>query len=223
MKKSICVFLSLLLIGCAAPIQSINGKLETPPGVQDNWNDKMCWQFVSPISRGVAIGGIVSGSALITAAGGAVDMANTNNICDLTPNEMLPYAYLKLFAKTENSLIVERTDASFAPMNSPRFDISRYYVLPDGTMGVKLVLWERLKSNNTDRCFEVCNEVKITDNKVVMVKENVSDEEALGKHRRWLTEKSEGKKAPPSSHAPTQNKLSDDELNKLPPLMRLGK
>ncbi|MGE5855693.1 MAG: hypothetical protein ACM34C_03935, partial [Syntrophaceae bacterium] len=165
----------------------------------------------------------VSGSALFTLAGGAVDMANTNNICDLTPNEMLPYAYLKLSTKTENSLIVERTDASYVPMSSPRFDLSRYYVLSDGTIGVKLVLWERLRSNNTERCFEVCNEVKIVDNKAVMVKENVGEEESLGKHRRWISQMAGGGKmsSPVQSFPP--NKLSDEELMKLPPVMRPGR
>jgi len=225
MRRRICLCLCLVFIGCAsAPIQSVNGKLQIPPDIQDNWNEKMCWQFASPIGRGVAIGGIVSGSALFTLAGGAVDMANTNNICDLTPNEMLPFAYLKLSTKTENSLIVERTDASYVPMNSPRFDVSRYYVLPDGTIGVKLVVWERLRSNNTERCFEVCNEVKIVDNKVVMVKENVGEEESLSKHRRWITQMAGGgQMSSPVHSSPQNNKLSDEELMKLPPLMRPGR
>jgi hypothetical protein len=194
MKKWICAYLCLVFIGCAAPIQSVNGTLQVPPDVQDNWNEKMCWQFASPIGRGAAIGGIISGGALFAVAGGALDMVNTNNICNLTPNEMLSLAYLKLSTKTENTLIVERTDASFVPMPSPRFDVSRYYVLPDGTLGVKLILWERLKSNNTERCFEVCNEVRIVDNKAIMVKENVGEEESLNKHRRWLTQMIESRK-----------------------------
>lgn len=223
MRKLVCACLCLVLIGCAAPIKSVNGKLEVPPDIQDNWSEKMCWQFASPIGRGAAIGGIVSGAALFAAAGGLIDMANTNNLCDLTPYEIVPYAYLKLSTKTENRLIVERTNASFVPLPSPRYDLSRYYVLHDGTMGVQLVLWERLRSNNTERSFEVCNEVKIVDNKVVMVKENVGDEEALAKHRRWISEMAAGRSITSLIQSAPAEKMSEEELRKLPPLMRQGR
>jgi len=189
-RKAMLLLLMFWLIGgCAAPMKSVNGKLEPPPNAQDNWNEKMCWQFVSPIGRGLAIGGIVSGSFLFTGMGGAVDMANTNNICGLTLNEMLPYGYAKLFSKTENELIIERTDSNFAPLPSPRINMDRHYVLPDGTMGVRLSLHERLRENNTERSWEVINEVKLRGQEVLMIKENVSEEEALRKHRKWVFEK----------------------------------
>lgn len=223
MRKLICACMCLFLIGCASPIKSVNGKLEVPADIQDNWNEKMCWQFVSPLGRTGAVGGLVTGSALLMAVGMAADMANTNNLCDLTPHEVVPYAYLKLFTKTENRLIVERTNASFVPMPSPRFELSRYYVLSDGTMGVQFVLWERLRSNNTERGFEVCNEVKIADNRVVMVKENVGDEEALAKHRRWISEMAAGRSITAPIQSAPAGKMSEEEVLKLPPLMRQGR
>ncbi|OPY92737.1 MAG: hypothetical protein A4E73_00827 [Syntrophaceae bacterium PtaU1.Bin231] len=189
-RKRLCMMLILLILGgCAGPLRSTNGKLLPPPDAQDNWNEKMCWQFVSPFGRGLAIGGIVSGSFLFTGVGGAVDMASTNNICKMTLNEMLPYAYAKLFTKTENTLIIERTDSHFAPMPSPRIDMEKYYVLADGTMGVRVTLSERLRESNTERAWVVINEVRLEGQNVIMVRENIGEEDALGKHRKWVFEK----------------------------------
>jgi hypothetical protein len=71
-----------------------------------------------------------------------------------------------------------------------------------------------------------CREVRLKEQTVEIAKENIDQEIALNKHRRWLTEKAEGRKRPaaePLQTTPAGQKLSEDELLKLPPLMRQGR
>ncbi len=213
MKKMALLLLCLFLVGCTGTLHSINGRFQPPPDVQDNWDEKMCWQFVSPLSRGASVGGLVTGSGLMVLAGMTLDVTSTKNLCDLTLNEMLSIGYLKLFSQTENSLIVERTDISYVPMPSPRLYFSKYYLLGD-IMGVHVTVWERVRENNTERGYEIYNELQVQFNNLKLVKENVSEEEALTKHRRWITALAEGTTGPqwrPVQSAPTVTKAVPGE------------
>ena len=100
--------------------------------------------------------------------------------------------------------------------------VYRTYVRPDGLYGIQALV----TVNHPGKAFISyinCREVALKENIVEMVNENIALDEALNKHRRWITEKAEGRKISSPIQSSTTNKLSDEELMKLPPVMRPGR
>jgi hypothetical protein len=103
--------------------------------------------------------------------------------------------------------------------------VYRTYVTEDGINGIQVFVTVNHPGKAVVSYIN-CREVRLKEQTVEIAKENIDQEIALNKHRRWLTEKAEGRKRPaaePLQTAPAGQKLSDDELLKLPPLMRQGR
>jgi hypothetical protein len=100
--------------------------------------------------------------------------------------------------------------------------VYRTYVKSDGLYGIQVFVTVN-HPGKAVMSYINCREVALKENTVEMVNENIALDEALNKHRRWITEKAEGRiiSSPILSSPP--NKLSDEELRKLPPLMRQGR
>jgi hypothetical protein len=100
--------------------------------------------------------------------------------------------------------------------------VYRTYVRPDGLYGIQALV----TVNHPGKAFISyinCREVALKENTVETVSENIALDEALNKHRRWITEKAEGRKISSPIQSSPPNKLSDEELMKLPPVMRPGR
>ena len=100
--------------------------------------------------------------------------------------------------------------------------VYRTYVQSDGLYGIQAFVTVN-HPGKVLMSYINCREVALKENTVEMVNENIALDEALTKHRRWITQKAEGRKISSPTQSSPPNKLSDDELRKLPPLMRLGR
>jgi hypothetical protein len=103
--------------------------------------------------------------------------------------------------------------------------VYRTYVTEDGIDGIRVFVTVN-HPGKAVVAYINCREVRLKEQTVEIAKENIDQEIALNKHRRWLTEKAEGRKRPagePLQTAPAGKKLSEDELLNLPPLMRQGR
>ena len=100
--------------------------------------------------------------------------------------------------------------------------VYRTYVQSDGLYGIQAFVTVN-HPGKALMSYINCREVALKENTVEMVNENIALDEALTKHRRWITQKAEGRKISSPTQSSSPNKLSDDELRKLPPLMRLGR
>jgi hypothetical protein len=100
--------------------------------------------------------------------------------------------------------------------------VYRTYVKSDGLYGIQVFATVN-HPGKALMSYINCREVALKENTVEMVNENIALDEALTKHRRWITQNAEGGKISSPTQSSPPNKLSDDELRKLPPLMRLGR
>jgi hypothetical protein len=103
--------------------------------------------------------------------------------------------------------------------------VNRMYVTEDAINGIRVFVTVNHPGKAVMPYINF-REVRLKEQAVEITKENIDQEIALNKHRRWLTEKAEGRKRPadePLQTAPAGQKLSEDELLKLPPLMRQGR
>lgn len=100
--------------------------------------------------------------------------------------------------------------------------VYRTYVKSDGLYGIQAFV----TVNHPGKAlisYINCREVALKENTVETVNENIALDEALNKHRRWITQRAEGGKISSPAQSSTPEKLSDEELRKLPPLMRQGR
>jgi len=100
--------------------------------------------------------------------------------------------------------------------------VYRTYVKSDGLYGIQAFVTVNHPGKAVISYIN-CREVALKENTVDAVNENIALDEALNKHRRWITEKAEGRKISSPAQSSTPDKLSDEELRKLPPLMRQGR
>jgi hypothetical protein len=103
--------------------------------------------------------------------------------------------------------------------------VYRMYVTEDGINGIRVFVTVNHPGKAVVSYIN-CREVRLKEQTVEIAKENIDQEIAVNNHRRWLTEKAEGRKRPaaePLQTVPAGKKLSDDELLNLPPLMRPGR
>lgn len=103
--------------------------------------------------------------------------------------------------------------------------VYRMYVTEDGINGIRVFVTVNHPGKAVVSYIN-CREVRLKEQTVEIAKENIDQEISINKHRRWLTEKAEGRKRPaaePLQAVPAGKKLSDDELLNLPPLMRPGR
>ena len=100
--------------------------------------------------------------------------------------------------------------------------VHRTYVTEDRHYGIRAFVVVN-HPGKAVMSYIVCREVALKESTVEIVNENIAQEIALSKHRRWITERAEGKKIASPQPAWPSKKLTDDQLLELPPLMRPGR
>lgn len=100
--------------------------------------------------------------------------------------------------------------------------VNRAYVTDDRLYGIRAIVIVN-HPGKAVMSYLNCREVSLKESTVEIVNENIALEVALSKHRRWITERMEGKKVASPQPAVPPKALTEEQLLELPPLMRPGR
>lgn len=100
--------------------------------------------------------------------------------------------------------------------------VNRMYVTEDRLHGIRVFVIVN-HPGKAVMSYINCREVALKESTVEIVHENIAQEVATNKHRRWITEKAEGKKVTSPQPAWPPKKLTNEQLLELPPVMRPGR